>query len=54
MAQCVKKQRVTLPAIEAECHLVQVGREMFRVHTMPTPHDAALEQRETRIRWYWS
>ena len=49
MAQSVQKQIRILPAIEPECHFIQVGREMFCADFMPRSHDAALEQGECRF-----
>lgn len=49
MAQRIQEQRVTLAAVEAERHLVQVGREMLCADLVPRSHDAALEQRECRF-----
>ena len=47
MTQSVEEQVGTIPAIETEFHLFQVGREMLDAHAMPRSHDAALEQRES-------
>jgi hypothetical protein len=46
MTQGVDKQIGTLPAIEAERHLVQVGREMLCADLVPASNDSALEERE--------
>jgi len=46
MAQRIKEQIGTIPAIETELHFVQVGREMLRAKAMPRSDDAALKQRE--------
>lgn len=46
MTQGVEKQVGILSAIEAECHLVQVGREVLCADLVPCAHDAALEQGE--------
>lgn len=46
MTQGIQEQGRTLSAIEAECHLVQVGRKMFGADLVPVPHDAALQKRE--------
>jgi hypothetical protein len=42
MTQSIQKQIGILPAIEAECHLVQACREMFRTSPVPSSNDAAL------------
>ncbi len=38
-----------LAVIKSEAHFVKIGGEMLRVHFMPCPNDAALEQREGRF-----
>ena len=45
-AQRVNEQIGILPAIEAECHLVQVKGEMLRADLVPRSNDAALQERE--------
>lgn len=47
MTQGVQKQIGTLPAIETEFHLFEIGREMFGANPMPRSHDAALEKGES-------
>jgi hypothetical protein len=47
MTQGIQKQIGILPTIEAECHFVQVGREMLCGDAMPRSDDSALEQRES-------
>ena len=49
MTQSIKEQIRTLPAIETELHLFEVGREMLGANPMPRPHDAALQKRECRF-----
>ena len=49
MAQRINEQIGILPAIEAEGHFVQVGREMFGADAMPCSEDAALQERERRL-----
>ncbi len=44
--QCVEEQIRILSAIEAEFHLLQVGRKMLGTHPVPRSHDAALQKRE--------
>lgn len=44
MTQGVQEQRGRLPAVEAESHFVQIGREMFCTDTVPRPDYSALEQ----------
>ena len=46
MTQGIQEQSRGFSAVEAECHLVQVGREMFDADFVPRSHDAALEQGE--------
>jgi hypothetical protein len=46
MTQGIQKQVSVLPAIEAECHFVQVGREMFGTNLVPRSNNSALQQRE--------
>jgi len=46
MTQSVNKQIGILATIEAERHLIQVGREMLGAYLVPRSHDAALQQRE--------
>ena len=46
MTQGINEQIGTLPAIEAELHLFEVGRKMLGANPVPRPHDAALEERE--------
>jgi hypothetical protein len=43
MTQCVKKQVGVLAAVEAERHLVQVGREMLCADLVPRPQGAPLK-----------
>src|SRR5438309_813012 len=47
MAQSVQEQVGILPAIEAELHLIQIGRKMLRADLMPRSHDAALQETES-------
>src|ERR1039458_28416 len=49
MAQRVEEQIGAIPAVEAEGHLVQVGLQMLGADLVPRSHDAALEQRESRL-----
>ena len=49
MAQGIKEQIGTLPAIEPELHLREVGRKMFGADFVPASDDAPLEQREGRL-----
>ena len=44
--QRLKKQRVRVPAIEAERHLIQVGRKMLCRDLVPRSNDATFQQRE--------
>jgi hypothetical protein len=44
MTQGVQKQVGTLPAIETELHLFQVGGEMFGANPVPRSHDSTLEK----------
>jgi len=46
MSQGIYEQIGTLPAIEPELHLFQVGAEMFGADSVPCSHDAALKQRK--------
>ena len=46
MTQGINEQIGAIPAIEAELHLVQIGREMLRADLVPRSHDAALQQGE--------
>lgn len=46
MAQGIQEQVRILPAIEAESHFVQIGREMLCRDSMPCSDDAALKERE--------
>src|SRR5438034_5162495 len=46
MTQCIQEQIRVLPAIEAERHLVQVGREMLGANRVPCSHNAALQETE--------
>lgn len=49
MTQCVQEKIGILPAIEAESHFVQVGREMLCRDAMPCSDDAALQEGECRF-----
>ena len=49
MTQGIQEQSRTLPPIEPESHLVQIGREMFRADLVPTSDDPALQERESRF-----
>src|ERR1019366_2289532 len=49
MAQRINKQIGTVPAVEPEGHLVQVGLQMLGTDFVPCSDDAALEQRERRF-----
>jgi hypothetical protein len=49
MTQGIQKQRWRLPTIEAKRHLVKICGEMFRADSVPCPHDAALQKRESRL-----
>ncbi len=49
MTQSIQEQIRIFPAIESECHLVQVGREMLCADLVPASHDAALQKRERRF-----
>ena len=49
MTQRIEEQIGTLPAIESELHLFQVGWEMLGANPVPCTHDAALEKREGRF-----
>ncbi len=44
MAQGIKEQIGAVAAIEAECHLVQVGREMLGADAMPCPDNASFQK----------
>ena len=46
MTQGIQEKSGTLPAIEAERHLIQIGRKMLGADFVPRSDDAALEQRE--------
>src|SRR2546429_2006887 len=46
MTQGIQKQIGILPAVEAECHLIQVGGEGLCADPVPRPDDAALQERE--------
>jgi hypothetical protein len=46
MTQSINEQIGTLPAIESEFHLFEVGREMLCTNPVPRSHDAALEKRK--------
>src|SRR5207244_13380746 len=47
MTQGIQKQIGVLPAIEAECHFVQVGCEMLGADPMPGSDDATLQEGES-------
>jgi hypothetical protein len=49
MTQSIQEQIGTLPPIEAEGHLVQIGGEMLGRDAMPRSQDAALQQGERRF-----
>ncbi len=49
MTQSVQEQSRTLPAIEPELHLCEIGGEMFGADLVPTAHDAALQERDGRF-----
>ena len=46
MTKSVEEQIRPLPAIKAELHLFQIGREMLGANPVPRSGDAALEKRE--------
>src|SRR5258708_23809421 len=46
MTQSINEQIGTLPAIESELHLFEVGRKMLGANPVPRSHDAALQKRE--------
>src|SRR5438552_7223249 len=46
MSQRVNKQVLTLPAIETELHLREIGWKMLCADLVPCSDDTALEQRE--------
>ena len=46
MTQSIQEQSGRLPAVEAECHFVQIGRKVFGGDSVPRSHDAPLEKRE--------
>lgn len=50
MTQSINEQIGAFPAIESESHLIQVGLEMFGADFVPRSYDAALQQRESRLR----
>src|SRR2546425_4384156 len=47
MTQGIQEQIGVLPAIEAECHFVQVGCEMLGADPMPGSDDATLQEGES-------
>ena len=49
MTHSVDKQVGTLATVKAETHLVQVGLQMLGANLVPTPHNPALQQRESRF-----
>src|SRR6266478_10225682 len=49
MTQGIQKQVRALPAIEAESHLVKVGREMLGTDLVPRSDDATFQERECRF-----
>src|ERR1035437_2522533 len=49
MAQRIKEQIGTAPAVETEAHLIQVGLQMLGADLVPCSDDAAFEQRECRF-----
>src|SRR5208282_5981800 len=49
MTQGIKEQIGTLPAIEAELHLIQVGLEMLCADVVPRSHDSTLQEREAGL-----
>ncbi len=46
MTQGIQEQSLTLPAVEAERHLIKVGLQMLCADLVPRADDAALEQRK--------
>src|SRR6266536_4345949 len=49
MTQGVQEQIGVLPAIEAELHLIQIGRKMLRADLVPRSHDAPLQEAESAL-----
>lgn len=49
MTESIQEQVGILSAIESECHLIQIGREMLCADLVPCSHDAALQEREGRF-----
>lgn len=49
MTKGIQKQIGILPAIEAEAHFVEIGRQMLCGNPMPCADDAALQERESRF-----
>lgn len=49
MTQSIHEQIGILPTIEAEGHFGAVGLQMLRADSMPSSHDAALQERECRF-----
>src|ERR1039458_871916 len=49
MTQGVQEQSRTLPAIEPELHLREIGREMLGADLVPRSHDAAFQEGERRF-----
>ncbi len=47
MTQSIYEQIGTLPTIETEFHLFEIGRKMLGANPVPCTHDAALEKRES-------
>jgi len=47
MAEGIKKQIGTLPAIKTKLHLFEIGRKMLGADSVPRPHNAALEERKS-------
>lgn len=46
MLERINEEVVAVAAVEPECHLIEVGRQMLRRHLMPCADDAALQERE--------
>src|SRR5579864_1354790 len=49
MTQCINPERRRFAAIKTERHFLKISREMLCADLVPCSHDAALEQRESRL-----